>query len=87
MRLIAIIYLVIGVVVAAARDYFERLGSVRGIVSLIIAIVLWPIVVFDIDVRIGDDNDNGGRGQGLLLPIGMMWSMASSKLAGLRHSS
>lgn len=85
MRLIAIIYLVIGVVVAAARNYFERLDSVKGIVSLLIAIVLWPIVVFDIDVRIGKD-DNGGRGRGLLLPVGMMWTMAYAQFSRFRHS-
>jgi hypothetical protein len=80
MRLILIVYLVIGVVAAAARDYFEKLGSVRGIVSLIIAILLWPVVVFDVDVRIGD-KDNGGRN--FLLPFGLMWSMATARGARL----
>jgi hypothetical protein len=82
MRLIAIIYLVIGVVVAAARNYFERLDSVKGIVSLLIAIVLWPIVVFDIDVRIGKDD----KGKGFLLPVGLMWSMASAQVSRFRRS-
>lgn len=81
MRLILIVYLVIGVLVAAARDYFERLDNIRGIVSLLIAIVLWPIVVFDIDVRIGKDDDGGGRD--FLLPLGLMWSIATARGATL----
>lgn len=84
MRLIALIYLVIGVLVAAVRNYFERLDNVRGIVSLLIAILLWPVVVFDVDVRIGgDDNDRDG---GVLFPLGMTWSMAWRQLANLRRS-
>jgi hypothetical protein len=81
MRLILIVYLVIGVLVAAVRDYFERLDNIRGIVSLLIAIVLWPIVVFDVDVRIGKDDDGGGRD--FLLPFGLMWSIATARGAAL----
>jgi hypothetical protein len=85
MRLIALIYLVIGVLVAAARNYFERLDNVRGIVSLLIAILVWPVVVFDVDVRIGGD-DKGSNGS-VLLPLGMTWSMAWRQLASLRRST
>jgi hypothetical protein len=77
MRLLALIYIVIGVLVAAARNYFERLDSVRGIVSLLIAILVWPVVVFDVDVRIGRDGDGN---DGVLLPFGLMWSMARSRV-------
>jgi hypothetical protein len=83
MRLIALIYLVIGVLVAAARNYFERLDNVRGIVSLLIAILLWPLVVFDVDVRIGKDNGNNGS---VLLPWGMAWSLAWRRLTDLRRA-
>jgi hypothetical protein len=83
MRLILIVYLVIGVVVAAARNYFERLDSVQGLVSLLIAILLWPVVVFDVDVRIGRDDDGGGRGRDFLLPLGFMWSIVTARGARL----
>jgi hypothetical protein len=82
MRLILIAYLVIGVVVAAARDYFERLDSVQGLVSLLIAILLWPVVVFDVDVRIGRDDD-GGRRRDFLIPLGFMWSILTARGARL----
>jgi hypothetical protein len=76
-RIIAIVYLVIGVLVAAARDYFERLGSIKGIGSLLLAIVLWPLVLFDVDVRIGKDGDGGKKD--ILLPLGLMWSMTTAR--------
>ncbi|MGH2787939.1 MAG: hypothetical protein ACRDJV_08515 [Actinomycetota bacterium] len=75
--IIAIVYLVIGVLVAAARDYFERLGSVQGILSLLLAIVLWPLILFGVDIRIGKDGD-GGR-KDILLPLGLMWSMTTAR--------
>ena len=79
MRLLVLIYVVIGVLVAAARNYFERLDSVRGIVSLLIAILVWPVIVFDVDVRIGDDEN--GRNNGALLPFGLMWFIVRDLVA------
>jgi vacuolar-type H+-ATPase subunit I/STV1 len=47
------IYLLIGVLVAASNDYLERLGTIRAIISALLAIVLWPLVLlgFDVDIR------------------------------------
>jgi uncharacterized membrane protein YkvI len=47
------VYLVIGVLVAASNDYLERLGTIRAVVSALLAIVLWPLVLlgFDVDIR------------------------------------
>ena len=83
MKLIAWIYIVIGVLIAAARNYFERLDNVRGVVSLLIAILVWPVVVFDVDVRIGDDNN--GRNGSVLLPFGLLWWLARSRVARQRR--
>jgi hypothetical protein len=46
------VYLVIGLVVAAANDYFDHLGTLKRVVSAILAVLLWPLVLFDIDIRI-----------------------------------
>ncbi len=51
-RLLAIAYLVIGVVVAANRDYLDSLDAAREIISAILAILLWPLVLLGIDVNI-----------------------------------
>ncbi len=47
------VYLVIGVLVAASYDYLERLGTIRAVISALLAIVLWPLVLlgFDVDIR------------------------------------
>ena len=46
------VYLIIGIDVAARYDYFERLDTVRLIVSAVLAVVLWPLVLLGIDLHI-----------------------------------
>jgi hypothetical protein len=49
---LGVVYLVIGVVVAAANDYFDNLETVKRILSAILAVLLWPLVLFGLDIRI-----------------------------------
>jgi hypothetical protein len=51
-NLIWIAYVVIGVLVAADRNYFEHLGNVDNIASAILAVILWPLLVLDVDVTL-----------------------------------
>lgn len=51
-RLIGVIYIVIGVAVAASNDYFERLNTLRRVVSALLAVALWPLVLLGIDLHI-----------------------------------
>jgi hypothetical protein len=50
---LGIVWIVVGVAVAAVNDYFDSLGTVGRIISAILAVLLWPIVLlgFDITVR------------------------------------
>jgi hypothetical protein len=48
-----IIYLVIGVIVAIDRNYFEHLGSVDRIFSMIFEVLLWPLVLLGVDIAVG----------------------------------
>jgi uncharacterized membrane protein YkvI len=50
---LGIVWVVVGVAVAAINDYFDNLGTVGRVISAILAVVLWPIVLlgFDITVR------------------------------------
>jgi hypothetical protein len=50
--MIALAYAIIGAFVAAANHYFSHAGSTRGVVSAILAILIWPLVLIGIDVRI-----------------------------------
>jgi Mn2+/Fe2+ NRAMP family transporter len=50
--LVGIIYIVIGVAVAASYDYFENLETVRRVLSALLAVVLWPLLLLGIDLHI-----------------------------------
>jgi hypothetical protein len=56
---LVVLYVVIGVIVAAANDYFDRLNKLRPILSALLAVLLWPLVLFGVDIRIGDIGNNG----------------------------
>jgi uncharacterized membrane protein len=50
--ILGIAWVVIGVVVAAANDYFDSLESTGRVLTAIAAILMWPILLFGYDVRI-----------------------------------
>ena len=50
--ILGLIYLVIGIIVASQRDYFENLERIKGIISAILAVLLWPLLLLGVDVRI-----------------------------------
>ena len=50
--LLTLIYLAIGVFVAADNKYFKNVDDVEAVLSAILAIVLWPLVLFDVNLRI-----------------------------------
>lgn len=50
--LLFVVYLVVGVIVAAAYDYFDKLNSAGRVLTLIAAIAMWPILLFGFDIRI-----------------------------------
>jgi hypothetical protein len=45
-----VIYIIIGVVVAAGRDYFENLDALKPIASAVLAVLLWPLVLLGISL-------------------------------------
>ena len=47
------IYLVLGVLVAVANNYFDHLSTLGRLLSAILAVALWPLVLLGLDVRIG----------------------------------
>jgi hypothetical protein len=49
---LGIVWILIGVAVAATNDYFESLGTLRLILSAILAVLLWPLVLLGIDLHI-----------------------------------
>ncbi len=51
-KLLLLVYLGIGVAVAASKDYLVDLDTIRRVVSALLAIVLWPLLFLGIDLRI-----------------------------------
>ena len=50
-KLLLAAYLVIGVIVAASKDYLENLDAARRLLSALLAIALWPLLLLGIDLR------------------------------------
>jgi hypothetical protein len=47
-----VIYIIIGVVVASGHHYFEHLDAVKPIVSAVFAVLLWPLVLFGVNLHL-----------------------------------
>jgi hypothetical protein len=50
--LLALVYVGVGVAIAASHEYFDNVNGWRGVVSAIFAIFLWPLVLLGIDLHI-----------------------------------
>lgn len=46
------LYVVVGVIVAAVKDYFENIDTLRGVLEALIAILIWPLVLLGVDINI-----------------------------------
>ena len=51
-NLLGLIYVAIGIFVAASKDYFENLDTIKHVLSALLAIVLWPLLLLGIDLHI-----------------------------------
>ena len=49
---LGLVYLVVGIAIAATNDYFERLNTLRRVLSALLAVLLWPLVLLGIDLHI-----------------------------------
>jgi hypothetical protein len=50
--LLVVIYVIVGVAIAASHHYFAHLSTIRQIVSAALAILLWPLILLGIDLHI-----------------------------------
>jgi hypothetical protein len=50
--LLGLIYVGVGVAIAASHDYFQNVNGWRGVVSAIFAIFLWPLILLGINLHI-----------------------------------
>jgi hypothetical protein len=50
--LLGIVYLAIGLIVAATHHYFANLHTLKQILSAVLAVVLWPLLLIGIDLHV-----------------------------------
>ena len=50
--LFSILWIVVGVIVAADNKYLKNINDVEAVLSAILAILLWPLVLLDVNLRI-----------------------------------
>lgn len=43
-----VVWIVVGLVVAAKNDFLDDLGSLERILSAILAVAVWPLVLLDV---------------------------------------
>ena len=47
-----VIWLIVGIVVAASHHYLRHVHNLKPIVSLVLAILLWPLVLLGVNLHI-----------------------------------
>jgi hypothetical protein len=47
-----IIYILIGIIVAANRGYFGAIDSVSALLNLLLAVFLWPLLLFGVSFNL-----------------------------------
>ena len=51
-KLLLLVYIAIGVAVAASKNYLENLDTVKRLASAVLAIMLWPLLYVGIDLHL-----------------------------------
>jgi len=47
-----VIYLIVGVVIAASHHYFAHADAIKPIASAVLAVILWPLILLGISLHI-----------------------------------
>ncbi len=47
-----VVYLIVGVVLASTHHYFAHADALKPILSAVLAIILWPLLLFGINLHI-----------------------------------
>ena len=51
-KLVLVVYVVVGVIVANSHHYFSHLHNIKPIVSAVLAVLLWPLILFGVSLHI-----------------------------------
>jgi hypothetical protein len=50
--LLSVVYLVVGLIVASSHHYFKHMSGFKPIASAVLAVLLWPLVLFGVNLHI-----------------------------------
>jgi hypothetical protein len=50
--LISLVYLIVGVVVASSHHYLTHVSTLKPILSVLLAVVLWPLLLLGVNLHI-----------------------------------
>jgi hypothetical protein len=53
-NLLWIVYLVVGVIVAADDNYFKDVNKLLEVLEAVLAVLLWPLLLFGVDISLAD---------------------------------
>ena len=51
-KIVTLVYLVVGVLVAASDHYFANASTLKPLLSALLAVVLWPLLLLGINLHI-----------------------------------
>jgi hypothetical protein len=51
-RLLLLVYIGVGLVIASTHHYFSNVHGWRGVVSAVLAVFLWPLILLGINLHI-----------------------------------
>ncbi len=51
-KVLFVIYVVVGVIMANSHHYFTHVNGVKPFVSAVLAVVLWPLVLLSVNLHI-----------------------------------
>jgi hypothetical protein len=51
-KILYVIYVVAGMVVAASHHYFVDLHGLKSIASAVFAVLLWPLILFGVNLHL-----------------------------------
>jgi hypothetical protein len=52
LNFLGLVYLIVGIVVAATHNYFDHVDTVKRILSAVLAVLLWPLILIGVDLHI-----------------------------------
>lgn len=50
--LFSLLYLVVGVVIAASQNYLSGINQVGDVAEAVVAVLVWPVLLFGVDINI-----------------------------------